>query len=315
MGVESKENRRSSSLIQKAISFCFLVIFAIYCYLRLFYRFIVPRSLKPLNGEIFLITGSSSGIGKAVALHLAKHHPETKLVLWDQNLRLNLQTAFEARKLGAIVHAYEVDVTDRKKVRETALKVQSEVGNVTILYNNAGIAQGTQFFTCPEQELEKTIQVNLISHFWTLRAFLPSMIANNHGHIVTTASLGSFFGHKSCVPYFAAKFAIRGYVESLQDELNSMPDVPDQVYFTTVYPGFTETPMTAKSQTAVGLGKKTYLKANYVAEKIVEGIRQNRQGVVIPRSAEVAIFMKGLMPEKLFWEIRRYLVSNQRKAQ
>ncbi len=121
-----------------------------------------------------------------------------------------------------------------------------------MLFNNAGIAAGTDFLKCPEEDLEKTVQVNLISHFWTLRAFLPAMIDNNNGHIITTASLGSYFGHKSCVPYFAAKFGIRGYIESIQDELNSMPEKPDRIFWTTVFPAYVDTPMTSKSQTAVG---------------------------------------------------------------
>jgi hypothetical protein len=112
-----------SSLIQKLVSLCLFVLYAIYCYIKLFYRFIIPQPLKSLDGEIFLISGSGSGIGKAVALYLAKFFPTVTLILWDNNAHLNHETAKEVRALGAKVYEYEVDVTDRKKVQSTALKV------------------------------------------------------------------------------------------------------------------------------------------------------------------------------------------------
>ena len=70
------------------------------------------------------ITGSSTGIGKEVVLYLARYNPKTKLVLWDFNAELNSQTAKEAKSFGATVFTYEVDVTDRNLVEETARKVK-----------------------------------------------------------------------------------------------------------------------------------------------------------------------------------------------
>jgi all-trans-retinol dehydrogenase (NAD+) len=113
-----------------------------------------------------------------------------------------------------------------------------------MLWNNAGIARVKDLLGSKPEDLEQTIQINLISHFWTLRAFLPSMIEKNHGHIITTASLGAYFGAKYGMAYFAAKFGIRGWVESLQDELRVHPKNPDKIKFTTIFPSFVRTPLT-----------------------------------------------------------------------
>lgn len=86
------------------------------------------------------------------------------------------------------------------------------------------------------------IQVNLISHFWTLREFLPSMIAEGRGHVVTSCSVLGMKGVRKAVAYCGSKFAVRGYIEALESELRHLPNKPN-IKFTTVYPFFVDTPM------------------------------------------------------------------------
>jgi len=310
--MDSKGNSSSVGKAVRAIyGVIYLLLYIIYSYLILLIHLILPPSMKSLDGEIFLITGAANGIGKAVALYLAQNHPKTTLVLWDCNQEQNLETARQAKALGSQkVHSYEVDVVDKEAVKSVADKVKKEVGHVSILFNNAGVAKGEKFFQTSDQDLETTIQVNLVSHFWTLRAFVPHMIQNNHGHIVTTGSMGSFFGHQSCIPYFATKFAIRGYIESLQDELKAMPTPTNGIVFTTVFPSFVETPMTTNISVKVGTNKK-YMKVDYVAKKIVDGVRRNREKIVLPPSYEVLIFFKGILPSKAFWKLREVLMQTK----
>ncbi|XP_010769014.1 epidermal retinol dehydrogenase 2-like, partial [Notothenia coriiceps] len=68
------------------------------------------------------------------------------------------------------------------------MQVKREVGDVSILVNNAGIVTGKKFMDAPDSLIEKTMEVNTMAHFWTYKAFLPAMIANNHGHLVSIAS-------------------------------------------------------------------------------------------------------------------------------
>ena len=120
------------------------------------------------------------------------------------------ETAAFIRKQGGTAASYQVDVTNRQQVYDIAKKVTNEMGEVTILVNNAGIVSGKKIFD-PENNdsyMEKTVQVNTIAHFWTVKAFLPAMIRNNHGHFVTIASSAGLVGVNGLADYCASKFGI-----------------------------------------------------------------------------------------------------------
>jgi all-trans-retinol dehydrogenase (NAD+) len=130
------------------------------------------------------------------------------VIIWDMNITGAEETAASIRKMGGTAAAYRVDVTNRDTVYEMAQRVQSEMGEVTILVNNAGIVSGKKIFD-PENNdayMEKTVQVNTISHFWTVKAFMPRMIAKNHGHLITIASSAGLVGVNGLADYCASKF-------------------------------------------------------------------------------------------------------------
>merc|ERR1711962_965727 len=119
----------------------------------------------------------------------------------------NEETAEQIRENGGKAYEYTVDISDSEEVYQAGLKVKRDVGNVTILVNNAGIVTGKPFLECPDHMIKKTMDVNINAHFWTLKAFLPSMIANNKGHIVNVASLAGLFGMRNLVDYSTSQFA------------------------------------------------------------------------------------------------------------
>lgn len=130
-------------------------------------RYLVPMSLwrkKSVEGEIVLITGAGSGIGRQIALNFAMKGAQ--LVLWDVNRAGNKETARQVRELGARVWTYECDVSNRQNVYNAAQKVKHEVGSVTILVNNAGIVSGNYFLDIPDEKIVKTLEVNTMAHFW-----------------------------------------------------------------------------------------------------------------------------------------------------
>jgi all-trans-retinol dehydrogenase (NAD+) len=130
------------------------------------------------------------------------------VVVWDMNMTGAEETAASIRKMGGTAYAYKVDVTNREMVYDIANRVATEVGQVTMLFNNAGIVSGKKIFD-PENSdayMEKTVQVNTISHFWTVKAFLPAMIAKNHGHLITIASSAGLVGVNGLADYCASKF-------------------------------------------------------------------------------------------------------------
>ncbi|CAE7385891.1 Sdr16c5, partial [Symbiodinium microadriaticum] len=125
---------------------------------------------------------------------------------------------------GGSAAAYRVDVTNRDEVYRIAQQVKEEVAEVTMLINNAGIVSGKKIFDsdCSDSYMVKTMEVNTISHFWTVKAFLPTMIAKNHGHLVTLASSAGLVGVNGLADYCASKFGAVGFHEAVTQELHSL---------------------------------------------------------------------------------------------
>ena len=171
---------------------------------------------RSLKGEVAVITGAGSGIGKKMALDLARQG--VKLALWDISESVN-ETAREVTEAGGTAKAYINDVSDRGSVYATAKSVLEDFGKVDILFNNAGIVSGKALLDVPDGLAEKTLQVNSISHFWTVKAFLPQMIERDHGKIVTIASAAGLVGVAGLCDYCASKYAAIGFNEALRLEL------------------------------------------------------------------------------------------------
>lgn len=130
--------------------------------------FLRPR-LKSIDGELCLITGAGGALGRLFALEFAKEG--ARLVLWDCNGPANEHTAQMARELGVQVHAYTVDLSERRSIYEKAAKVRAEVGEVSILVNNAGVVAGRRLLDCPDELLERTLLVNCHALFWVRLGF------------------------------------------------------------------------------------------------------------------------------------------------
>jgi all-trans-retinol dehydrogenase (NAD+) len=165
--------------------------------------------------------------------------------LWDIDEEGNERVKEFVKDFGIKAFAYTVDIADRAQVDKFYLKVRKEVGDVTILFNNAGVANPGPFLQVPPEKLEKIVQVNLLAHFWTLRAVLPRMIEKNHGHVVTISSCGAFMGLKNAAVYGASKFGTRGFIDGIVDELRDCSSKTDKIQFTTVFPSFIKSNMTA----------------------------------------------------------------------
>ncbi|XP_018354255.1 PREDICTED: short-chain dehydrogenase/reductase family 16C member 6-like [Trachymyrmex septentrionalis] len=139
------------------------------------------------------------------------------------------------------VYAYRCNVADKEEVFRVANKVKEEVGDVTILINNAGIVFVKSLLNQSPDEITRTINVNMTAHYWTLKAFLPSMIEKNHGHIVSVSSLAAFFSLHYGITYCSTKSAVQVIMDSLSNELRILSNGKSSIKFTTVYPFFVRT--------------------------------------------------------------------------
>ncbi|UYV72645.1 SDR16C5 [Cordylochernes scorpioides] len=128
---------------------------------------LIPRWLryKPIDGEVVLVTGSGSGLGRHLALRFARLG--ARLVLWDLSPEPNEETARLVRAAGGQAWAYSCDVSDREAVYRLAEQVRKDVPDpVSILVNNAGVVNGERLLATPDEAIIRTLQVNTMSHFW-----------------------------------------------------------------------------------------------------------------------------------------------------
>ncbi|NXG72111.1 RDHE2 dehydrogenase, partial [Baryphthengus martii] len=268
---------------------------------------VVPRRKKSVSGEIVLITGAGSGIGRLLSLKFASLG--ATVVLWDINEEGLKETSRLARAKGAVrVHQYICDCSKRQDIYRVADRVKKEVGDVSILVNNAGIVTGKGFIDSPDSLVEKTMEVNIEAHFWTYKAFLPAMMASNHGHLVSIASGAGLVGVNGLSDYCASKFAAVGFAESIASEMRELGKTG--VKTTIVCPFIINTGMfdgcTAKWPTLLPT-----LEPEYVAEKIITAVRRDQQILMLPRSVYFLIALKSILPEKVTVLFAHYVGISQ----
>ncbi|XP_062357818.1 epidermal retinol dehydrogenase 2 [Cinclus cinclus] len=271
----------------------FILLFVYYLLESLVFL-VVPRRKKNVRGEIVLITGAGSGIGRLLAIKFAALG--ATVVLWDINQEALNCAVRVARENGAgRVHSYVCDCSRRQDVYRVADQVKKEVGDVSILINNAGVVIGKRFLDSPDSLVDKTMEVNTMAHFWTYKAFVPAMIAANRGHLVSIASCAGLCGGSQISDYCASKFAAIGFAESIDMEMRTLRKTG--VKTTIVCPFVINTGMFD------GVESKwprilPILDPEYVAERIISAVRQNQEMLFIPRIIYVLYFLKSFLPVK-----------------
>jgi all-trans-retinol dehydrogenase (NAD+) len=128
------------------------------------FRFFIPNPKKNVTGEIVFITGAGSGLGRLMSLRFAKLG--AIVVCTDINEQANDATVEEVKSLGGQAHGFKCDCSNREDIYRVADLVKNEVGDVTILVNNAGIVSGKKFLDTEDWMIQKTMEVNTMAHFW-----------------------------------------------------------------------------------------------------------------------------------------------------
>jgi NAD(P)-dependent dehydrogenase (short-subunit alcohol dehydrogenase family) len=170
------------------------------------------------KGKVAVITGAASGIGRALAQRCVSEGMNVAIA--DLHLEGLSALAGELEEQGAQVLAVAVDVSDLAAVQAFAQRCVSELGPVTLLFNNAGILQVGQTWTHTTEEWKKIFSVNVMGVVNGLSAFVPGMIAEGKpAHIVNTGSVGSLVAAPGMAQYTACKMAVRGITESLAYDL------------------------------------------------------------------------------------------------
>ncbi|NWI97175.1 RDHE2 dehydrogenase, partial [Pitta sordida] len=252
--------------------------------------------------EIVLITGSAHGIGRQIALKFAPLG--VTLVLWDIDDEANRETCRLAQQNGALrVFAYHCDCSSREDVYEKADRVRQEVGDVTILINNAGILPGKKFFDTSDEDFEKTLRINFFSQVWTCKAFLPAMIACNRGHLVSTSSAAGLLGLYRAIDYCASKSAIIALMEGINSELYH--EGKHGIKTTIICPYFVNTRLSKGFQSAKPLLLPVY-DVEYVACKILDAVKKEKFYLVMPPTLRL-LGLKTLIPRKMLLWFQSYI--------
>ncbi|XP_062372077.1 short chain dehydrogenase/reductase family 16C, member 5a isoform X2 [Sardina pilchardus] len=271
-----------------------VIVLSIYYNVEAIIKCVIPPKKKDVTGEIVLITGAGSGIGRLMALEFAGMN--VALVLWDISQEGMRETARLTKERGASrVHYFLCDCSDKSEVYRVAEQVKREVGDVSILINNAGIVTGKKFMDAPDSLIEKTLEVNTMSHFWTYKAFLPAMVDNNHGHLVCISSSAGLIGVNGLADYCASKFAAIGFAESVALEL--LATGKDGVKTTIVCPYLINTGMfdgcSSKWPTLCPI-----LEPVYVAKSVVDAILVDQSYLLLPRSMYLLMALKSSLEWK-----------------
>jgi all-trans-retinol dehydrogenase (NAD+) len=187
------------------------------------------------------------------------------------------------------------DVSDRAAVYRQAKALVSRAGPLDILVNNAGIVSGKTLLEAEDEKIVTSLSVNVLSLFWTTRAFLPSMIERNSGHIVTISSAAGLIGVRGLSDYCSAKFAAFGFDESLRLELRRLKSA---VRTTIICPFFIDTGMFKGVKTRFPL-LLPILKSEYAAGRIVKAVLKNKRRLIMPRLVYSMLWLRVLPPDWL----------------
>ncbi|XP_047031801.1 epidermal retinol dehydrogenase 2 isoform X1 [Helicoverpa zea] len=275
----------------------FLVLSCYYILESMFWT-LVPNAIRPmksLRGDVVLVTGGGGGVGRQLAMKLARLG--AKVVVWDISKEGLQKTCAAVLDEGYEIASYVVDLADRSAVYAAAEKVKKEVGKVDVLINNAGTVFGETLLDLSDSAIETTYKVNILSHYWTVKAFLPDMISSGKGHIVTVGSVAGLLGTYRCTDYSATKFATVGFHESLYTELRAHGH--NTIHATLVCPYYINTGMFD----GVTPRLMPMLEPDYVAETMIDSIRKNEVNCVMPGSVRYLLPLKCLLPAKMCWDL------------
>ena len=234
------------------------------------------------HGKNAIITGGSSGIGKATARLLAQRGANVAIVARRQPLLDAALQEFEAVRVdrAQVFQAFSADLSDREQAQAAIGAITTDGRTPDVLINAAGFAHPGYFEELPIEIFRRTIEIDFFGTLYPCKLVAPLMIERHSGHIVNFSSMAGVIGVFGYTAYGAAKFAIRGFSDVLRAELK-----PHGVHVSIVFPPDTDTPQLHYEDQFKPLetrrigGSAGLLKPEQVAQAVIRGIAKNRYAI------------------------------------
>jgi len=268
-----------------------------------------------LAGRTAVVTGAGNGIGRAIAMSLAKRGCHLALADIDEDGMVN--TAELTRASGVRVSRHRLDVADRIAVAELPGLVAAEHGGVDVLVNNAGVAVGGTFEQVSDEDFEWLFEINFWGVVRMTRAFMPLLHASDDARIVNLSSIYGVIAPPEQSAYSASKFAVRGFSEALRHELED-----SRIGVTVVHPGGIATSIAENARIPAGATEEEIarrreryrkllrLPPEVAGETIVRGIERRKSRVLIGSDAKTIALIARLVPVS-YWKVLMLLVRNE----
>jgi len=262
--------------------------------------------MKSFKNKVAAVTGAGSGIGQAIAIALAKQG--CHLALSDVSETGLAKTVELLAPYSVKVTTQKVDVAKRDEISDWAKTVVDEHGQVNLIFNNAGVAIGSTAEGVSYEDLEWLIGINFWGVVYGTKEFLPYLKQSGDGHIINISSMFGLTAQPTQSAYNASKFAVRGFTESLRQELDMQNA---GVSATCVHPGGIRTNIAKaarmnnsvqslgmdplKSQDA--FDKLLRTPADDAAQQILEAVRKDRRRLLIGADAKAVDVIQRILPQ------------------
>lgn len=261
------------------------------------------------NGKTAVVTGAGSGIGRALAVALAKEN--CHLALIDINSDRLQCTSGMLKNSSITVSIHVADLSDEKQVCKLPEEVFLKHKRVDFLFNIAGVAAGGTFEGLQTETIEKAMRINFLSQVYMMKAFWSCLKKSPSAHIINMSSITGKAAFAKNSAYSASKFAVAGFTNSVACELEN-----SRIKFSVVYPGAVSTDITDNAISFGGRGEPNSpsmiakgISPYKAAEIILKGVKKGKREIFPGADAKLLSFLQRILPVRYWSIIKRYVRS------
>jgi len=269
------------------------------------------------HGRNVIVTGGSSGIGRATARMLVQRGANVAIIARRQALLDAALAEFEAERVASsqVFQAHSADLSDWEQAQAAIAAVTAEGHTPDILINAAGITHPSYFEELPIEVFRRIMDVDFFGTLYPIKLIAPVMMAQHSGHIVNFSSVAGFLGVFGYTAYSAAKFAVRGFSDVLRSELK-----PYGVHVHVVFPPDTDTPQLHEENKIrppetreIARQQIKLLQPEDVAQEVIRGIERHKYIIVPGFESKLYFLLANGVLAFSYWYFDRFIARSRKK--